>query len=211
MKQPDLKANERELLKLIRFFGKRAQKLMDQGTLSPEHTQLTGACQNLENQLQSHATNRALILDKRERLQQIIEDNAQCPKCAKADMLKRTGSTRTERGWNCNTYKCRRCNITFTWNRPNNPWDMAQYLEDYILELELQVQQEQNEELKEHTQAAILQLNESLARLRPVLATSDEEVQALQLKEKEIDSLIHQFKTYLQIEKIKLEAYQEPE
>ncbi|WP_114779121.1 hypothetical protein [Botryobacter ruber] len=211
MKQPDLKANERELVKLIRFFSKRAQKLMDQGALSPEHTQLTTACQNLETQLISHATNRSAILDKRERLQQIIEDNAQCPKCGKADMLKRTGSTRNERGWNCNTYKCRRCNITFTWNRPNNPWDMVHFLEAYIAELEQSVLTEQNEELKAHTEAAIVQLNDSLARLRPVLGTSDEELTALNQKEKEMDRLIHQFKTYLQIEKIKLDAYQEPE
>lgn len=209
MKQPALKANERELIKLIRFFSKRAERLMEEGELSPEHTQLTNACENLETQLITHATNRDAILDKRERLQNIIEDNAQCPKCSKADMLKRTGSTITERGWKCNTYKCRRCNITFTWNRPNNPWHMVEFLEAYILELQQAMTLEQNQEVVEQTEDAIVHMNDSLSRLRPVLETSDEEVSALETKEREMDKLIHQFKNYLLIEKIKLDTYPE--
>ncbi|TXK26411.1 hypothetical protein FVR03_21865 [Pontibacter qinzhouensis] len=211
MKQAELKATERELIKLIQFFKKRATQLMDSGEISTEHTQLTTACENLETQLYNHAQNRSAILDKRERLNQLIEDNAQCPTCQKVDMLKRTGSTTTERGWKCNTYKCRRCNITFTWNRPNNPWDMVKFLEAYIAELEQGILVEENEELKAHTENAIVQLNDSLSRLRPVLDTSDEEMEALAVKEKEMDRLIHQFKNYLLIEKIKLDTYQEPE
>ena len=207
MKQPDLKANERELIKLIRFFSKRAERMMEEGELSPEHTQLTSACQNLETQLYTHASNRSAILDKRERLQNIIEDNAQCPKCSKADMLKRTGTTTNEHGWRCNTYKCRRCNITFTWNRPNNPWHMVDFLETYIEELQQGLLNEENPEVKAHVESAIAQMTDSLDRLRPVLQTSDEEVDALEEKEKEMDRLIHQFKNYLLIEKIKLDTF----
>ncbi|MCC9167516.1 hypothetical protein [Pontibacter harenae] len=209
MKQPELKANERELIRLIRFFSKRAELLMEEGTLSPEHEQLITACQNLENQLLSHASNRSAILDKRERLEQIIVDNAQCPKCGKAEMLKKNGTTTNEYGWRSNTYRCRRCNLIFTWNRPNNPWDMVKFLEVYIQELEQGQETQQNEELLAHTADAIVQLNDSLSRLRPVLETSDEEVVALDEKEREMDKMIHQFKAYLMIEKIKMDTFQE--
>lgn len=204
-----LKANERELVKLIRFFSKRAEKLMASGELSTEHEQLTQACQNLERQLLAHADNRTAILDKRERLEKVIEDKAQCPKCGKADLLKKQGVASNEQGWKCNTYRCRRCNTSFTWNRPNNPWHMVEFLELYIKELEDSMEAGMEPDMRQHTEAAIPQLQDSLYRLRPVLQTSDEEVQALAEKEREMDKLIHQFKNYLLIEKIKLDTYQE--
>lgn len=211
MNNTALKANERELIKLIRFFSKRATLLMEAGELSQEHEQLTAACQNLENQLYKHAENRSAILDKRERLEKIIEDNAHCPKCSKADMLKKNGVATNEHGWKCNTYRCRRCTTTFTWAKPNNPWHMAEFLEMYIQELEQDLLTQPNQELRQHTEAAIPQLQDSLYKLRPVLQTSDEEVEALATKEKEMDRLIHQFKNYLMIEKIKMDTYEEPE
>src|SRR5690606_38315673 len=137
--------------------------------------------------------------------------NAKCPKCEKADMLKRTGATTNGQGWRCNTYRCRRCNTEFAWGKPNNPWHLAEFLEVYIGDLVKGLENEQNPEVIAHTQAAIAQMNESLSRLRPVLATSDEEVDALQQKEQEMTKLIHQFKNYLLIEKIKLDTFQEPE
>ncbi|PRY11276.1 hypothetical protein CLV24_11171 [Pontibacter ummariensis] len=207
----ELKANEKELIRLIRFFSKRAATLMNTGELSQEHEQLTKACQNLESQLLQHARNRAAILDKRERLNNIIEDKTQCPKCNKADLLKKNGTSTNEHGWRSNTYRCRRCNTDFTFNKPNNPWHMAEFLEMYIQELEQGLLLAQEEDLRQHMEAAIPQLQDSLYRLRPVLQTSDEEVSALKLKEREMDKLIHQFKNYLLIEKIKLDTYQEPE
>lgn len=209
MNNAELKANERELIKLIRFFSKRGERLVATGELTEEHEQLTKACQNLETQLYKHAENRTAILEKRERLQQIIEDKAQCPKCHKADMLKKTGVATNEYGWKSNTYRCRRCNTTFTWNRPNNPWDMVEFLERYIQELEQRLQTEQSHEMQQHIEGAIPQLQDSLFRLRPVLQTSNEEVEALEQKEKEMGKLIHQFKNYLLIEKIKLDTYPE--
>ncbi|GAB3811627.1 hypothetical protein [Pontibacter rugosus] len=204
-----LKANERELIKLIRFFSKRASLLMETGELSLEHEQLTQACEKLETQLLTHADNRAAILDKRERLNNIIQDNAQCPKCHKADMLKQQSVATNEHGWKCNTYRCRRCNTNFTWNRPNNPWHMVEFLEMYIKELENSLTTDMAPEMRQHTEAAIPQLQDSLFRLRPVLETSNEEVMALSEKEQEMDKMIHQFKNYLLIEKIKLDTYQE--
>lgn len=211
MKQPDLKANERELIKLIRFFSKRASRLVETGELDQQHIQLTQACENLETQLYTHANNRSAILDKRERLEKVVEDNAKCPKCERADMLKRTGVATNANGWRSNTYRCRRCNTEFTWNKPNNPWHLAEFLELYIGELEKGLESEQNQEVIDHTTSAIAQMNDSLSRLRPVLATSDEEMQALQQKEQEMTKLIHQFKNYLLIEKIKLDTLPEQE
>jgi molybdopterin-biosynthesis enzyme MoeA-like protein len=211
MKQPELKANERELIKLIRFFSKRAKLLIDRGQLDPEHEKLTSACENLEQQLYTHAQNRGVILEKRARLEKVVEDNAQCPQCKHADMLKRTGITSNEHGWRCNTYKCRRCNITFTWNRPNNPWHLVEFLEVYMKELETTLETEQSPTMREHILQSIAQMQESLNRLRPVLSDSNEEVTALEQKEQEMTRLIHQFKNYLLIEKIKLDTLEEPE
>lgn len=211
MKQPELKENERELIKLIRFFSKRATRLMEAGELSSENKQLTSACENLENQLYTHANNRSAILEKRDRLEKIVEDNAKCPKCERADMLKRTGVATNLNGWRSNTYRCRRCNTEFTWNKPNNPWHLAEFLELYMHELEKGLEKEQHADVIRHTRAAIEQMKDSLNRMRPVLATSDEEMEALQEKEQEMTKLIHQFKNYLLIEKIKLDSYQEPE
>ena len=209
MNNAALKPNERELIKLIRFFSKRGEQLVTSGELTEEQEQLTKACHNLETQLYRHAENRTAILEKRERLEKIIEDKAQCPKCHKADMLKKTGVATNEYGWKSNTYRCRRCNTTFTWNRPNNPWHMVEFLERYIQELEQRLQTEQTEEMQQHIEGAIPQLQDSLFRLRPVLQTSNEEVEALEQKEKEMSRLIHQFKNYLLIEKIKLDTYPE--
>ncbi|WP_161888033.1 hypothetical protein [Pontibacter russatus] len=202
-----LKTNERELVKLIRFFSKRGAQLATSGELNEQQEQLAAACRNLETQLYKHAQNRAAILEKRERLEKIIEDRAQCPKCHKADMLKKTGVASNEHGWKSNTYRCRRCNTTFTWNRPNNPWDMVAFLERYIQELEQRLQAAQPVGMQEHIEASIPQLQDSLYRLRPVLQTSDEEMAALTEKEREMDRLIHQFKNYLLIEKIKLDTF----
>ena len=52
---------------------------------------------------------------------------------------------------------------------------------------------------------------ENIARLEPVLNDSNEEIAALEEREKEMARLIHQFKNYLLIEKIKLDTWQEPE
>ncbi|OKL38781.1 hypothetical protein [Pontibacter flavimaris] len=204
-----LKANERELIKLARFFSKRAEQLAVDGELSEDQRQLTQACENLERQLLQHAANREAIMDKRARLEKLIEDNAQCPKCRKADMLKQQAVTTNEHGWKLNTYRCRRCNTSFTWNRPNNPWHMVQFLELYIKELEESLNVDMEPSLRQHTEAALPQLQDSLSRLRPVLQDSDEEVEALTEKEREMDKIIHQFKNYLLIEKIKLDTYQE--
>jgi hypothetical protein len=207
----NLKANERELLKLINFFRKRAEKLVSAGELNEQDQQVTQACQNLANTLNDHAGLRAAIMEKREKLANIVKDQAKCPKCERNSHLKFNGVAYSEQGWKSNKYKCRRCNIVFTWNRPNNPWDLIPYLREVIAEMEETMQDEQQPaHTREHAAFNRDQMLENIARLEPVLQTSDEEMASLEAREKEMAKMIHQFKNYLLIEKIKMDAWQEP-
>jgi len=206
-----LNQNEQELLKLIKFFSKRAEQLILNGTLSEEHQELRAACQKLTDQVYRHAAAREQITQKREKLKTIIKDNAICPKCQLNAHLKLLGATRTEKGWKSNKYKCRRCNIEFVWGKPNNPWDMVIFLEQYILEMEANTQNEALPiEVRQQSARVIEQLHVSLAQLKPVLAGSDQELADLETTEVEMSKMIHQFKNYLLIEKIKLNTWQDP-
>lgn len=209
--QQSLKPNERELIKLIKFFRKRAQQLIQEGQLSEEHQQLGVACDKLTDQILNHARIREQVTGKREKLRQLIKDNAVCPKCQQNNQLKRIGIARHEKGWQSNKYKCRRCNIEFVWGKPNNPWDMVTFLEQYIGELEGNVQNESlPEEIRQQSAVVIEQLHTSLGQLKPVLAESDQEMADLETTEVEMSKMIHQFTNYLQIEKIKLNTWEDP-
>jgi hypothetical protein len=206
-----LKPNERELIKLIKFFRKRAEQLIQEGQLSEEHQQLGLACDKLTDQILSHARLREQVTEKREKLRHLIKDNAACPKCQQNNQLKRIGTARHEKGWQSNKYKCRRCNIEFVWGKPNNPWDMVIFLQQYIGELESNVQNEDlPEEIRQQSALVIGQLQDSLGQLQPVLAGSDQEMTDLEATEVEMSKMIHQFTNYLQIEKIKLKTWEDP-
>lgn len=206
-----LKANERELIKLIKFFRKRADQLIQEGQLSEEHQQLGVACEKLTTQILNHASLREQVTTKRDKLRQLIKDNASCPKCKQGNQLKLTGSGRHEQGWKSNKYKCRRCNIEFLWSKPNNPWDMVIFLDQYIAEMQENVANESlPEEIRRQSSQVITQLEQSLAQLKPVLEGSDQEMADLETTEVEMSKMIHQFTNYLQIEKIKLNTWQDP-
>ena len=206
-----LKQNERELIKLIKFFQKRAEVLIQTGALSEEHEQLGVACEKLTTQIYTHAQVREQITQKREKLKTIIRDNAQCPKCQQQSHLKLIGSTKNEQGWKNNKYKCRRCNLEFTWNKPNNPWDMVLFLEQYLLEISQNAQNESlSPEVREQSAQVQAQLLQSLAQLKPILASSDQEYADLEASEVEMSKMIHEFRNYLLIEKIKLDTWQNP-
>jgi hypothetical protein len=206
-----LKPNERELIKLINFFRKRADQLIQQGQLSEEHQQLGVACDKLTNQVLNHARLRQQVTEKRDKLRLLIKDNASCPKCHQSNQLKLVGTAPHEKGWKSNKYKCRRCNIGFVWGKPNNPWDMVIFLEQYIGEMEGNVQNEYlGEEIRQQSALIINQLQQSLAQLKPVLSASDQEMADLQTTEVEMSKMIHQFTNYLLIEKIKLNTWQDP-
>ena len=207
----NLKPNERELIKLVKYFRKKADQLIQSGTLSPEHEQLGIACEKLTNQVYTHAQIRDQITEKRDRLKSIIKDNATCPKCNHSSHLKLVGVSKTEKGWKSNKYKCRRCNIEFVWGKPNNPWDMVIFLEDYLQDLEKNVNNEElPEAVRQESAHAITQLQASMAQLKPVLEGSDLEMADLEKTELEMTKMIHQFTSYLQIEKIKMNMWQDP-
>src|SRR5687767_14079849 len=128
----NFKSNERELVKVATFFKRQSKKLIDEGKLGEEHRRVEDSVDRFVEQMEKHADARAFILDQRDQLAKLVKDNAECPTCHKKDMLKLVGTEKNEKGWKSNRYKCRRCNIEFTWNRPNNPWDMIAYIEEIL-------------------------------------------------------------------------------
>lgn len=203
---PHLKENERELVKLVNHFRKRAEKLIKEGKLGEEHTQVSEACERLVNKLDLHAQNRARILEQREALKHLVKDNAVCPKCQGMGHLKHIGEVAHEKGWRNNRYRCRKCNIEFTWNRPNNPWDMILFMESVIFDLEKGISS-MSAETAEETKALIAQMQEGLARLKPVIEGADNEYEEFRQREQEMTKLINDFKSYLLIEKIKMDSW----
>ncbi|MBK0404044.1 hypothetical protein I5M27_13700 [Adhaeribacter sp. BT258] len=207
----NLKENEREVIKLINFFRKRAERLIEEGALSEEEQQVTSSCQKLEESLYIHAANRDAVLEKRDQLNTIVKDNAACPKCESNANLKFVTVEKNEQGWKSNRYKCRRCNIAFTWNRPNNPWDLVLFLKVVVADMEAAAQDENETEQARQVAAYNRDMMlENLAKLEPVLQSSDEELAEMEAREREMSKLIHQFKNYLLIEKIKLDTWVEP-
>src|ERR1044071_1567837 len=128
----NFKSNERELIKIATFFKKQSRLLIEAGKLGEEHKKVEEAVDRFVEHLEQHANARAFIMEQRESLNKLVKDEAECQPCHKKDMLKFVGVEKNEKGWRSNRYKCRRCNIAFTWNRPNNPWDMILYIEEVI-------------------------------------------------------------------------------
>jgi phage terminase small subunit len=203
---PHLKDNERELVKLVNHFKKRSEKLIDEGKLGEEHRQVGEACERLVTKLDQHAQGRTRILEQREALKHLVKDNAVCPKCNTMGHLKHMGEVTHEKGWKNNRYRCRRCNIEFTWNRPNNPWDMILFMEHVIRELETGLEQ-MNPETAEETKDLIAQMQDGLSKLRPVIENSDAEYEEFKARDIEMAKLINEFKSYLLIEKIKMDSW----
>jgi transposase-like protein len=202
----NFKENERELVKLVNFFSRRAQKLMNEGKLGPEHAEVSQACEHLITQLNNHALLREQVILRREELKAVVKDDPSCPKCNSNTHLKLVGTDVHEKGWKCNRYRCRRCNIEFTWNRPNNPWDMVSYMKELIKLMEMNLQSEMNEELKSNSELMLAQTQESLGKLQDIISTCDTEYEEMQTRDVEMDKMIKEFKRYLLIEKAKMEA-----
>jgi hypothetical protein len=126
------KANERELVKVATFFKKQSQRLIEEGKLGEEHRKVGETVDRFIDHLEQHANTRALVQEQRDYLTKLVKDNAKCPQCHSSDMLKSAGTEANEKGWKSNRYKCRKCNIYFTWNMPNNPWDMIAYIQEVL-------------------------------------------------------------------------------
>lgn len=201
---PEFNPEERELIRLVNYFKKRAARLMEEGKVESDYSQLVETCDKLIEQLHLHAKNREIVLSEREQLRTMVKDNAQCPSCGKNTHLKLVGTDKNEQGWTSNKYRCRSCNIEFVWKAPNNPWDMIPYVESFISDLEQKISAEENSsELLEHTETAISAMKNNLTRLKPVVEASDLDFKELEEREKQMAEIVKQFTKQLKIEKIR--------
>jgi transposase-like protein len=202
-------ASERELVKVATFFKKESRKLIAEGRLGEENKQVEEAVDRFIEHLNDHANARAAILEQREYLRKLVKDNARCPQCHSSEMLKFAGTEANDKGWKSNRYKCRKCNIYFTWNAPNNPWDMIQYLEEVLQTLRVQYAlRETSDEAREQAQQNIESMQANLDRLKPVIDSHDREYDNLQARELEMEKLVHEFRNSLLIEKIKMDKWE---
>ena len=199
--------NERDLAKLAGFFKKQSIKLMEQGMLGEEHKKVQDAVDRFLEHLNNHVDMRAFILEQREYLSKLVKDNARCPKCQTSDKLKVVGVEKNEKGWKSNRYKCRKCNIEFTWNMPNNPWHMMEYIEEMLRQMRTKVQSNDVDTNDEATEA-INTMQQNLDKLKPVVDAHDKDFQELQAREQEMERLLHEFKNSLMIEKIKMDTWE---
>lgn len=203
------KPNERELVKVATFFKKQSRKLIAEGRLGEENKKVEEAVDRFIEHMENHANTRAFVLGQRDYLKKLVKDNPQCPQCHSRDMLKLVGSEKNDKGWKSNRYKCRKCNILFTWNMPNNPWDMIAYIQEVLETLRAKHENADTSEAeKQEALANIANLQGNLDKLKPVIDAHEKEYQDLQKREEDMDKLIHEFKNSLLIEKIKMDTWE---
>jgi hypothetical protein len=198
------KSEERELVKLVQYFKKRAQTLLAENKLGDDLGQMIEACDKFVEQLNFHARSRETIMNAREQLKGLIRDNAKCPTCHSAEKLKIIGFDTNAQGWKSNKYKCRKCNIAFVWNAPNNPWDMIPYVEKFIADTEIKLSESSDPET-ENTLAALAQMKNTVATLKPVVESSDKDLKEMEERELQMADMVRKFKKQLAIEKIRME------
>lgn len=199
--------NERDLVKLASFFKKQSIKLMDQGMLGAEHKKVQDAVDRFLEHLNNHVDTRAFVLEQRDFLNKLVKDNARCPKCFTSDKLKVVGTEKNEKGWKSNRYKCRKCNIEFTWNLPNNPWHMIAYIEDMLAQLRSKVESGALPD-DDESAMAMTSMQQNLDKLKPVVEAHDKDYLQLQSREQEMEQILHEFKNSLMIEKIKMDTWE---
>jgi DNA-directed RNA polymerase subunit M/transcription elongation factor TFIIS len=205
----NFKANERELVKLATFFKKESQRLIAAGKLGEESVKVEEAVDKFIDHMNRHADTRTFILDQREQLKSLVKDEAECPTCRKRDMIKVVGTEKSEQGWTSNRYRCRRCNIEFTWNRPNNPWDLIEYIEEMMALFKKKAQDLTiSEPERQHILESIPNMEANLSRLKPVIEAHDKEYNEWVAREAEMEKLVHEFKNSLMIERIKLDTWE---
>jgi hypothetical protein len=200
---------ERDLVKLATFFKKQSKRLIDEGKLGDEHRSVEEAVNRFLEHLDNHANTRAFILEQRDYLDKLVKDNARCPSCHTSDKLKLVGVEKNEKGWKSNRYKCRKCNIEFTWNMPNNPWHMIEHIEEVLQQLRSKLSEESTQAHdKEQATAVIENMQANLDKLRPVIDAHNKDYGDLQAREDEMERLIHEFRNSLLIEKIKMDTWE---
>lgn len=201
----NLKPEEREVIKLVGFFKKRAIQLIEEKKLSEEYNELIETADKLVEQINLHAQKREIVLGEREQLENLVRDNARCPKCESNEKLKLVGTDKSEQGWKSNKYKCRGCNIEFVWNAPNNPWDMIPYVEHMISQLKISAEKNMSDADRSALETAIVQMEGNIAQLKPIVEASNQDMADLETRDKEMEEVVRKFKKHLQIEKIRME------
>lgn len=203
----NLKDNEKELIKQVSYFKKRAEKMLSEGKVSEEHSQLIESCEKLVDTIRLHAAKRTEVQTQREALRGMLKENAECPKCNKSGHLKFVGIDTSDNGWKCNKYRCRKCNIEFVWAKPNNPWDLVPYLERMIGNMETKLQEENVEDTQKlEMHNMIEQVRVSLTKLKPVIEASDLDFTEMEARDQDMNKIVNEFKMHLQIERIKMDA-----
>ena len=196
------------MAKLAGFFKKQSIKLMEQGMLGEEHKKVQEAVDHFLNHMEGHANARASILDQREYLNKLVKDNARCPKCVGNEKLKVVGTEKNEKGWKSNRYKCRKCNIEFTWSLPNNPWHMIEYIQEMLTRMREKADDTATaDDIKMQTLVTIGHLVSNLSKLRPAIEAHDREYDKLKARERDMERLMHEFKNSLSIERIKMDTW----
>lgn len=205
----NLKANERELVKVATFFKKQSRDLIDKGRLSGEHAKVEEAVDKFIAHMEEHANTRALLTEQREHLKKLVKDDAECPQCHSRDKLKFVAIDQNEKGWKSNRYKCRKCNIEFTWNRPNNPWDMIPYIEEIMDVMKVkQNNPSTSEEEKAQISEVLKNMQANLDKLKPVIDAHAKQFADFHQRENDMDKLVHEMKNSLLIEKIKMDTWE---
>lgn len=203
---PNLKAEERELIRLVNYFKRKVKVLTAENKLKEDYSEMIQTCEKFVDQIAVHASHRDAVIEDRERLKGLIKEQALCPRCAKNFNLKLIGTDKSPEGWKSNKYRCKKCNIEFVWNTPNNPWDMVPYVEKYISTLEEKLAKEEvDNDTKEQNQQAIEQLKGNLAKLKPVVEASDLDLSEMENRDKEMSEIVRNFTKQLMIEKIRME------
>jgi hypothetical protein len=196
-------------VKIAIYFKKESKRLIEAGKLGEEHKKVEEAVDRFIEHINNHADTRQSILEQRETLTKLVKDDASCPTCNKKDMLKLVGTEANEKNWKSNRYRCRRCNIEFTWNRPNNPWDMIEYIHAVVDMMRKRITDPAiSDEEKEQIAEAITSMEGNVGRLTPVIDAHNVEYDALQKREEEMERLVHEFKNTLMIEKIKMDTWE---
>lgn len=199
----NLNQKERDVVKLATFFKKESQRLMDAGRLGEDSLKVQEAVDSFLSHVDHHANTRAFLGEQREYLNQLVKDNASCPKCHSREKLKVIGIEKNDKGWKSNRYKCRKCNIEFTWNLPNNPWHMIAYIEEMLSTMASRAVQDEGAD-----SSMIQGMKANLDKLKPVIEAHDKDFEDFQNREEEMQRLLHEFKNSLMIEKIKMDTWE---
>lgn len=197
---------ERDIVKLASFFKKESQRLMAAGRLGEESKKVQDAVDSFLTHIEHHANTRAFLAEQREYLNHLVKDNASCPKCRSNDKIKVVGTEKNDKGWKSNRYKCRKCNIEFTWNLPNNPWHMIEYIEEMLAPLSVKTDSDVSELPEQSDMLAGMKAN--LEKLKPVIEAHDKDYADFRSREDEMQRLLHEFKNSLMIEKIKMDTWE---